>query len=264
MKDPTVLRLHPAMEEMYLDVLFLDNQNSPEDAVLITQTGLILSGFKRWQVAIVQTLSSLNCIEYEMADADALRFILALKNQRRGWNAFIRIRLALRLESGLQERALENMRIGGKQKGSAILPKVAQIDVRREIAEVAGVGARNVSKVRNILASARPRVIEELSCGSLSINQGHVLSQLPRAQQVQSLANNFCDKAFRQIERGLLKEVKSTTVLDVGSILKMLQRLEFDHPGSVSIRAGRNKRTVVILGDDLPALTVEGLLSLPS
>jgi hypothetical protein len=262
-KDPVALRLHPAMEEMGIDILIPDGQNDSEDPVLITQAGLILSGFKRWQIAVVHKLSGLNCIEHELADADALRFILALKNQQRGWNAFIRIRLALRLEAGLQERAQENMKMGGKQKGLAILPKAAQIDVRQEIAEVARVGERNVSKVKQILASAHSRIIEELSCGYLSINQDHVLSQLPRAQQVEQLANKFCDRALRQIEQNLLTGAKGAIVLDANPILKMLQQFELDHPGSVSIRAGGNKRTVVTLGEDLQALIVEGLPSLP-
>ncbi len=35
------------------------------------------------------------------------------------------------------------MRLGGKHKGSATLPKAAHIDVREEMAAIAGVGSRN-------------------------------------------------------------------------------------------------------------------------
>jgi hypothetical protein len=62
--------------------------------------------------------------------------------------------LALTLESNLQQRALDNMRAGGKYKGSANLPEAQHIDVHEEIARAAGVGERNVGNVRTILQTA--------------------------------------------------------------------------------------------------------------
>ena len=59
---------------------------------------------------------------------------------RRWWNAFVRIRLALKLEPCLQRTALDNKRAGGKYKGWANLPGVRRIDVRQELASTAAVG----------------------------------------------------------------------------------------------------------------------------
>jgi hypothetical protein len=80
----------------------------------------------------------------------------------REWNAFIRIRLALTLEPYFQKRGLDNMRAGGKYKGSANLPEAQHIDVRQELASAAGVGTRNVSNVKTILRNAHPRLITAL------------------------------------------------------------------------------------------------------
>jgi len=62
------------------------------------------------------------------------------------------------------------MREGGKYKGSADLPSVQHIDVRKQIAKAAGVCERNVSNVKDILQAAHPRLIEALQNGTLTIN----------------------------------------------------------------------------------------------
>ena len=77
--------------------------------------------------------------------------------------------MALTLESYFEQKALDNMRAGGKYKGSANLPKAHHIDVRQQIADLAGVGARNVSNVKTILQAAHPRLIEALRDGALTM-----------------------------------------------------------------------------------------------
>jgi hypothetical protein len=153
------------------------------------------------------------------------------------------------------------MRTGGKQKGLAILPKASQIDVRQEIAEIAGVGERNVSKVKQILSHAHPRIIEELLAGSLSINQAQLLSSLSSAKQVEQLTNKYFDRAVQKIEKSLLAGDQGRTVLNANPVLEALRQHELRCPGAVSIRVGRRKKTVVILGEDLQGLIVESASS---
>jgi hypothetical protein len=112
-----------------------------------------------------------HCIEYPLSEDESLQFILSHHQTRCGWNAFVRIRLALTLEPSLQQRALDNMRAGGRYKGSASLPEAQHIDVRQEIAWAAGAGARNVSNVKSILEVAHPRLIEALRDNTLTINR---------------------------------------------------------------------------------------------
>jgi len=144
------------------------NPSVPEP-ILITTNGTILAGFGRWRLAVFECRHEIHCIEYLLSEDESLRFILTHHQTRCGWNAFVRIHLALTLEPSLQQRALDNMRAGGKYKGWANLPDVQRIDVRQEIARVAAVGARNVSNVKTILEVAHPRLIEALRNSTLTI-----------------------------------------------------------------------------------------------
>jgi hypothetical protein len=163
---PEQLRLHPAMKELgwtgVIDELNaaarLKDHSMPEQ-VIITTNGTILAGFGRWRLAILEGGGEINCIEYPLSGDESLQFILTHHQSRRGWNDFVRIRVALSMEFDLQHRALDNMRAGGKYKGSANLPKAQHIDVRQEIAKAAGVCTRNVSNVKRILEVAHLRLL---------------------------------------------------------------------------------------------------------
>jgi hypothetical protein len=157
-RSPKQLRLHPALDELdWVGVIGELNEavrltnSSVTEPILITTNGTILAGISRWRTAVHDGRPEINCIEYPLSEDEALEFIIGHHQPQRGWNAFIRIRLALKLEPYFQQRALDNMRAGGKYKGSAKLPEAEHIDVRQEIARAAGVGARNVSNVRTIL-----------------------------------------------------------------------------------------------------------------
>ncbi|PYX55695.1 MAG: hypothetical protein DMG73_16800 [Acidobacteria bacterium] len=163
-RSPEQLRVHRALDELDLmDVAGELNDAArlrdlfPPEPILITTNGTILVGLGRWRLALLDGRQSINCIEYAVSEEPALEFILAQHQPRRGWNAFVRTCLALTLEPYLQQRALENMRIGGKYKGSASLPDLPRIDVRQAVASVAGIGARTVSNVKKILKLPPPK-----------------------------------------------------------------------------------------------------------
>ena len=156
-RSPQQLRLHTALQEIgwtgVIDEFNAARLTNPSvtEPILVTTQGTILSGFGRWRLAVLEHRHEIHCIEYPLSEDESLQFILAYHQTRCGWNAFVRIRLALTLGPNLQQRALDNMRAGGKYKGSANLPEAQRIDVRQEIARAAGVGDRNVSNVRTIL-----------------------------------------------------------------------------------------------------------------
>ena len=129
------------------------------EPILIATNGTILAGFEHWRLAVFEARHEVYCIEYPLGEDESLRFILTHHRPRRGWNAFVRVRVALTLEPHLQRLALDNMHAGGKCKGLATLPEAQHIDVRQEIARAAGVGDRNVSNVRTILKTAHPKLI---------------------------------------------------------------------------------------------------------
>jgi hypothetical protein len=263
-RSPEQLRLHRALEELgwtgVIDEVNyaarLTNQSVAEP-ILITTNGTILAGFGRWRLAVFESRHEIHCIEYPLSEDESLQFILTHHQTRCRWNAFVRIRLALTLEPNLQQRALDNMRAGGKYKGLANLPEARHVDVRQEIANWAGPGAcaRNVSNVKTILQTAHPRLIEALTDGRLSINRVVGWCKLLKARQVEQFTQYTWERETSKVIRqaiGRLKKEESN--LDFCSVLDALQQQEGRQPGSVVVRVGgRLQHTVILIGQDLLA-----------
>ena len=118
------LRLHGALEELgwtgvideFNAAARLTNPSETEP-ILITTNGTILAGFGRWRSAVFHGRREINCIEYSLSEDEALQFIISHHQPQRGWNDFVCIRLALKFEPDLQQRARHNMRAGGKYQG---------------------------------------------------------------------------------------------------------------------------------------------------
>jgi hypothetical protein len=258
-RSPRQLRLHRALEELgwtgvideFNEAARLNDQSVPTP-VLVTTNGTILAAFGRWRSALVDDRHEINCIEYVLPEDEALQFILTHHQARSGWNAFVRIRLALTLEPNLQQRAVDNMRAGGKYKRWANLPEAQHIDVRQEIARAAGVGARNVSNVRTILLTAHLRLIEALRDNTLTINRAIQFCKVPRAEQLEQFILYSEERATNKvIRRSISKPKEKKASPDVVALLDALQHQEARRPGSVAVRVGRHKRTVVLIGQDL-------------
>ena len=132
------------------------------------------------------------------------------------------------------------------------IPLALRRNVRREIARVAGVGARSVSNVRAILQTAHPRLIEALQEGTLSINRAIHFCKLPRAEQVEQFIRYSEERATNKVIRRSIARPKEEKISpDVVTVLDALQHQEARQPGSVPVRVGRHKRTVVLIGQDL-------------
>jgi hypothetical protein len=225
---------------------------SVADPILITANGTIFSGIGSWLSAVFDGRFEINCIEYQLNEDESLQFVLSHHQTRYGWSAFIRIRLALTLESNLQQRAVDNMRAGGKRKGLAKLPEAQHVDVRQEIADVAGACPRNVSNVKTILKVAHPRLIEALQSGELTINRAIHFCKLPRAEQLEQFIRYSEERATNKVIRRCIPQTKEKqSNLDVAAVLDALKQQDARQPGSVAIRVGRHKRTVILVGRDL-------------
>ena len=268
-RHPDQLRLHRAIVEIgatlgdeFHHAARLKSAFSPEP-ILVTTGGTLLAGFGRWKLAVLQGNHEIPCIEYSLTDDESLQFILSYHRSKRGWNSFVRIRLALTQELALQRRALENMRAGGKYKGWANLPEAQRIDVRQEIATAAGVGCRNVSNVKTLLQVAHPRLIEALSQGSLTINGAMKFCKLPRAEQLEQFIRHSTERATNKvIRRAIGGPILVNASTDLPSVLEALRRQEAREPGSVAIRLSRHKQSVILIGRDLLSRPVSEELKL--
>jgi len=259
---PQQLRLHRALDELGWTGVIEEvnetvrprNQSLPEP-ILITADGTILAGLGRWRAAMFGGRQEIHCIEYALSEEQSLHFILTYHQPQRGWNAYIRICLALTLEPYMQQRALANMRAGGKWKGWANLPKADQVAVREEIARAAGVGARNVSKVKDILKFAHPRLKQALADGTLSIHRAAQLCELTQAQQVGKFTQAALDRATNKLIRQAIgSTAKNEAIPDTALALSALQEQERLRPGSVEIRMTRSPRTIIFVSRDLQAV----------
>ena len=258
-RSPEQLRLHPALEELgWTGVIDEFNDAAPRhehavpEPILITVSGTILAGFGHWRSSVLDGRQEINCIEYALSDDDSLQFMLAYDQRGCKWNAFTRIRLALKLEAHFQQRALDNMRAGGKYKGSANLPEAQHIDVRQEVAHTAGVGSRNVSNVKVILERAHPRLIDALAHGRLSIYRALQWSTLPKSKQLDEFTRYTWESARNKVIRQAIAQPKADKIkLDLITLLDALRRQEMRQAGSVVLRVSRPRRTLVLIGEDL-------------
>ena len=174
------------------------------EPVAITRAGLILDGYTRWQLAAREGRPSVACIEYELSDEQALTFMLE-KHRRSDWlNDFCRILLALQLEPHWRARARQHQ--AGAGKLSSQLTKAGPIDVRAEIARAAGVGAGNVTKVKQLLETATPAVREALRRGEIRIHRAWQWRQLGADQQNQQLHQYRHRKDIQHTIRHLLRK----------------------------------------------------------
>jgi hypothetical protein len=219
------------------------------EPILITTHGIILSGINSWRLALSEVEKHIPCIEYDLDETECIEYILATHRTRSRWNSFVRIRLALTLEPCFQQRALDNMRAGGKCKGSTNLSKADRIEVRREIANAAGTGTGNVDKVKAILRSAHPNLIAALQNGSLRIHRAWKWCRLSKLQQKEE----FAIYEEEQTRRKILREFggQSQASFDQRQALEALQLFDTRHPGQIEVRRSVRKGTVVILGQDL-------------
>ena len=253
------LRIHPAVEELCLsDVVDEINETARLkdrpllEPILITMNGTILAGFGRWRLAVLEGKREVHCLEHPISEEESLQFILNHHKPRRGWNAFVRIRLALTMESSLQKKALDNMRAGGKYKGWANLPEAQHLDVRQQIAHTAGVGVRNVTNVKTILKTAHPRLIAALREGTLTINAAMQLCKLPKSEQLERFIRRSEERETDKVIRRSIAHPKEQTIgADGATILDALRQQEARQPGSVVVRLSRRQHTVILVGQDL-------------
>ena len=252
---PRKLKLHTALGELgWAHINELDgaarlgDRTIPEPILVSTQ-GVVLSGLGAWQLALLDSRTEIACIEYSLNEDESLQFILAQHRTRRQWNAFVLIRLALTLEPHFQEKALNNMRSGGKYKAWTHLPEADRIDVRQEIAKVAGTGTGNVSKVKAILRSAHPNIISALQSGQLSIHRAWEWRHLPKAAQKEEFARCEEERIQSKVLRGVV-ESRGKPPFNATETIAALRMLESHNPGCIVIRAGTSMSTVVTLGQD--------------
>jgi hypothetical protein len=257
-RSPGELRLHPVFIQLNLVGTLINcavhgrkPEGSVREPILVTTSGVVISGVREWHAAVSEGRPALDCTEYQLNDDEALQLILTLQQSRGTWNSFTRIQLALQQEPCLQARAHANQVAGGKEKGLANLPEAKQIDVRQEIAYLAGACPRNISKVKTILRKAHFRLIEGCQTGIVNIHRALQLCRLPMAEQIEQLSRYLNERSSGKTTRQAINVLRMEKLSpEPGVLLRALLRRETQKPGSIVIKAGTHKQTLILVGQD--------------
>ena len=211
-RAPEQLRPHPVYLDVCGPMATRKTPHSPAGStpviapLLTTKDGLILDGHERWAVARHQQRRTLACIEYDLTDEAALLFMLDQHRRADRLNAFGRIVMALALEPHWRAQARQRQRQGGTEKLSSTLTKAGAIDVRATLARAAGVGAGNVTKVKQLLDTATPAMRDALRRGEISIHRAWQWRRLEPARQNAQLDQYRHHKDIRHTIGHLLRK----------------------------------------------------------
>jgi hypothetical protein len=75
------------------------------EPVVVTSTGIVIDGYARLKLAQLHRRENLLCLEYELSEEEALRWLIQRHRPAEGLSAFNRAILALDLEPSLEETA---------------------------------------------------------------------------------------------------------------------------------------------------------------
>ena len=207
MRDPQVLHPHPLYMALCGPIAAIRAQRVAADdgpirePLTITADGTILDGHARWQVACDRRHSGLPCLVYDLTKEDALQLLVQRHRSVQGLNAYGRIVLALPLEPHF--RGQQAGRVDARLPPS-MLTKGSHVDVRADIARVAGVSTGNVTKVKQILSSGIREVRERLLRSEVSIHRAwQWRTRSPKAQR---------DALWTHLHRGAIKRTAKRLV----------------------------------------------------
>jgi hypothetical protein len=221
------------------------------EPIVISQSGIVVDGYARWELARRQGRPKILCLEYDLTEEEALRWLIQSHRPSRGMNSYCRTLLALDLEPFLQKQAQANQRAGGQHKNPSNLTEAQRLDVRSEVAAVAGVSTGNVTKVRQLRKTAHPKVEQIVRAGGNSVHKGWQWSRLSPQEQILELEDYQNRKGTSQTSRRLIQKhvarLSPTQLIppSLGDFLKPLvpdrsARLdsivvaEVDTPGSIA------------------------------
>src|SRR5690349_5965725 len=79
-----------------------------EQPIIVTQTGVVIDGYARWELARTQGRKSILCLEYQFSVDEALQRLIVSHHPSKGFTSYCLSLLALDLEPGIRERARLN------------------------------------------------------------------------------------------------------------------------------------------------------------
>jgi hypothetical protein len=219
------LRPHPSYSRLNLGTPLLNGlENLDADPLITTENGVILDGYARFYFAQLQGHITLPCLVYHCSDSQALGHLIRRHHRSHVLNDFCRILLALELEPSLASKARLHQQAGGESKGSSKLTTAESIDVRREIAKLAGVSVGNVSKVKQLVSKADPKIIEALTHGQIRIHRAWQWREEHPEKQRRLLLEHISNAGVKKTIRDLISQQRQRgqAPLNVETLVSLL------------------------------------------
>jgi hypothetical protein len=224
------------------------------EPLVISRDRTILDGHARLELARLRGRGTLPCIECDLTESEALQWLLQKHRRSTGMNDFVRILLALDLEPWFKEKARSNQQAGGRSKGSSKLTEAERLDVRSEIAAAAGVSVGNVSKVKQLIMTAQPELVQALRSREVSIHRAWGWSKASPEQQREELRFYQSERGVKKIIRLLVSRHRSKcrpVVPDLGNLIRQLSALDTSKIGPVSVAVIKAPGRTVFLTEEL-------------
>jgi hypothetical protein len=251
---PSYIRHNLAAHACQLSAVAELSDLALREPLVITQDHIILDGLARWALARLQNRSMLACIEYEMSEAEALHNLLQRHRRSSGLNDFIRICLGLKLEPFLRAKGRAKQQAGGQSKGSSILTEDERLDVRKEIARIAGVSVGNVTKVKQLTTTAHSEIIKALREKELSIHRAWLWRKQSPEEQGEELWLHQSKKGIGKTIRHLLSPYhpkNSHTALNVSDLIELVSTFQSGTFGSVRLVSINVPGKIVFVTEEL-------------
>jgi hypothetical protein len=263
---PSYIRHQLSVSASQLSALAALGSLAFREPIVVTRNLTIIDGYARFQLAQRQGRETLSCLEYDLTEEEALRWLIQSHRPSWGLNAFSRVLLVLDLEPFLQERAHANQRIGGQHKGSSILTEAQKVDSRSELAAAAGVSPGNIRKVKQLIESAHPMIKQVLKAGEISIHMAWQWRSLPGQQQLEKLEEYRSRRGTNQTSRRLIQkhvarlspprlipptlgDLLKTFTPEGAALLDSIFISEIDTPGSIAYLTKSALRTLRSMGE---------------
>ena len=202
----TYLRHRISVSASQLSVIAALGEFAFHQPIMITKDRTIIDGYARWDLARRQGRPKILCIEYALSEADALRWLVLSHRPSHGFSAYSRALLALELEPLLKERARANQRTGGQKKGSSNLTKAERLDVRKEVAAIAGISTGTLTKIKQIIETGSPPIQEAVRTGEISIHKAWQWSRLSLQQQLRAIEEHRSRGGLSKTSRRLIQK----------------------------------------------------------
>ena len=177
-----------------------------EQPIIVTQTGIVIDGYARWELARKQGRQSILCLEYQFSVEEALRRMIVSHHPSKGFTGYCRSLLALDLEPLIRERARVNQQIGGQKREESDLTEAQKVDARSEMAAIANVSTGSLTKAKQVLTNSHPIIQDATKSGEISIHRAWQFSGLPHDQQREQLEEFRSCRGVGVVSRRLIQK----------------------------------------------------------